>query len=315
MINAMSSSAGRNIRIDIISNKSTNQSTRGLAVSGRVNTGGFRGGFGPNQASLGPLGAGGVTGVFTNNYTNVPSSFGAVATPTFFFGAAVIAPPPIILPARLAPVGVQLVVPAGFRVVSFTGAVILNPVPAAVGGGFGVPGFVGPGGSPVGTNGVSFGNGNFRVGVNGVNQKTFSSTNTSQFIVVGNGRAGAIDVSRDVPLLTSVTTILTGVGITRFPNIRWERVGTSLLVKATAVGDQITVEVTPRISQLVTGSRLGGPSIDLTELTSIVTVPNGGEMTIGGFNNSNSNFNRFFFGGVNSNSATTGSIILKATIQ
>ncbi|MFV1994624.1 MAG: hypothetical protein ACC661_04240, partial [Verrucomicrobiales bacterium] len=195
------------------------------------------------------------------------------------------------------------------------GGHVTNP-PYAVGGRLPgqTPGVTrtGPGGHPV--RGGSSGGfsitrpGTGSIDINLLDQKTASDQLVKQFITVRSGGTGVIEVVREVPMVDYFLLYGARSGFIA-PEVHWEKAGAQLLVRPVLTGDVITVEVIPRISQVVFADRdifehrpantpLTGREqyVEYTQLSTTVTVANGGTITIGGFSSAPNEFNRYFFG-------------------
>lgn len=184
-----------------------------------------------------------------------------------------------------------------------------------------------------------------------LHQSRGGSNLSSQFILVQSGREGFIEVARDVPMIDYFTRfvvdgsygavlgiipsvtgnpdllILRG-GHFEVPQIRWEKAGARLLVQPVVEGSLVHVSIMPQISAVkivdpeVFRSRsmntfLTGREqyVTYTQLSTSVTVQSGQEVTIGGFEKADPEFNRFFFGGMTGSSSSAGSFTIRATIQ
>jgi hypothetical protein len=150
-----------------------------------------------------------------------------------------------------------------------------------------------------------------RVGVGFVNNTTTQSSSMNQFLVVQSGLSAAIDISQTVPFVDYFYTYARSCGYV-IPEIRWERVGTSLAIFPVVQGNLVRVQVIPRITTLLNGKT---GEILFKELATTVTVQNGATLDIGGFQGADSQFNASFLSGVSSRRGGSSTTIrLRATI-
>ena len=134
------------------------------------------------------------------------------------------------------------------------------------------------------------------------------------FTVVQDGGAGSIMVAQDVPYqqLAYYHDYATGKGHVA-QGVAWQRVGTALAVRpAVLPGNQIRVTLTPVISYFTPG---GGGTIEVTEVSTELIVPNGGRMQIGGATGSLHAVTRQVLGYRAEQSAQETALTLTATIQ
>jgi hypothetical protein len=184
-----------------------------------------------------------------------------------------------------------------------------------------------------------------------MNQRTRGSSLNSSFILVQSGKEGFIEVGRDVPMIDYFTryvadglygavlgftpnvfgnpnVIVLATGHFEVPQIRWEKEGTRLLVHPVVEGNLIHLTVMPQISAVTIVNpevfRQRGLNDYLTgrdqyvtymDLATTVTVQSGQKVTIGGFDKAEPEFSRYFFGVSETNSTSTGSFTIRATIQ
>ncbi len=134
------------------------------------------------------------------------------------------------------------------------------------------------------------------------------------FTVVQDGGAGSIMVAQDVPYqqLAYYHDYATGKGHVA-QGVAWQRVGTALAVRPVVLpGSQIRVTLTPVISYFTPG---GGGTIEVTEASTELIVPNGGRMQIGGATSSLHAVTRQVLGYRAEQSAQETALTLPATIQ
>ena len=225
-----------------------------------------------------------------------------------------------------------------------TGGVIVNPPPGATPGVIRQPTI---NGRPLTNSGgrIVLPGGGVEIG--GTHQVSGSDALVSQSLLVRSGGTGVLEVVREVPMVDfftrlnvtsylpvvirgpnrQVVTLLPG-GTFEVPEFRWEKAGSELMVKPIVHGNLITVTVVPRISAVVIAnpqafrerrinSYLTGADqyVEYSGLATEVTIANGATLTIGGFSKAAPEFNRNFWGYGNRQSATAGTITLKATIE
>jgi len=134
------------------------------------------------------------------------------------------------------------------------------------------------------------------------------------FTVVQDGGAGSIMVAQDVPYqqLAYYHDYATGKGHVA-QGVAWQRVGTALAVRPVVLpGNQIRVTLTPVISYFTPG---GGGTIEVTEASTELIVPNGGRMQIGSATGSLHAVTRQVLGYRAEQSAQETALTLTATIQ
>jgi hypothetical protein len=184
-----------------------------------------------------------------------------------------------------------------------------------------------------------------------LNQRNQGSSLNSQFILVQSGKEGFIEIARDVPMIDYFTRYVADglygavLGISPFvagnpnlivlatghfevPQIRWEKEGTRMLVYPVVEGDLIHLTVMPQISAITIvdpevfrqrnlNTYLTGREqyVTYTNLSTTVTLQNGQEVTIGGFDKAEPEFSRYFFGASQSNSTGSGSFAVRASVQ
>jgi hypothetical protein len=184
-----------------------------------------------------------------------------------------------------------------------------------------------------------------------INQSTGGAGMSKLSILVQSGKEGFIEVAREVPMIDYFTRYVVDgrygavLGVTPWvagnphlltlagaafevPQIRWEKEGTRMLVRPVVEGDLIHLTLMPQISAI----RIVDPAVfrsrglntfltgreqyvTYTQLATSVTVQSGQELTIGGFENAEPEFNRFFFGGTASTQSSRGSFRVRATVQ
>jgi type II secretory pathway component GspD/PulD (secretin) len=134
---------------------------------------------------------------------------------------------------------------------------------------------------------------------------------SNSFLVVQGGQTASIEVGQQVPFVDFFYQYaLHGGFIT--PDVRWQAVGTRLLVHPRVEGNAIVVELIPEISAL-SGGKWG--AIQVRNLSTLVRVANGVPVEVGGFQGADSEFNtRFFSGAGGRRSGSGSSFTLKATI-
>jgi hypothetical protein len=134
------------------------------------------------------------------------------------------------------------------------------------------------------------------------------------FTVVQDGGAGSIMVAQDVPYpqLAYYHGYATDKGYAA-PGVAWQRVGTALAVRPVVLpGNQIRVTLTPVISYFTPG---GGGTIEVTEASTELIVPNGGRVQFGGATGSLHSVTRQVLGFRAEQSAQETALTLTATIQ
>jgi len=137
------------------------------------------------------------------------------------------------------------------------------------------------------------------------------SSSSGQFLIVQGGQSASIEVASKVPFVDYFYNYANYLGLP-VPAVRWESVGTRMSVHPEVQGDQIRVEVVPEISAL-SGGRW--QILSIRQLATVVTVPNGMPVQIGGFQSAGDEFNRNFFSRGASQGASSSTFTLKATIQ
>jgi len=142
--------------------------------------------------------------------------------------------------------------------------------------------------------------------------QTTHTVNSGQFLVVQGGQSASIEVAKQVPFVDYFYTYAGDLGFP-VPALRWESVGTRMLVRPTVQGDLIRVEIVPELSTLSQGQY---GVLEIKQLSTVVTVGNGVPVQIGGFKGATEDFNRnFFSGGGSSRSGSNSTFTLKATVQ
>jgi hypothetical protein len=126
----------------------------------------------------------------------------------------------------------------------------------------------------------------------------------SQFLVVQSGGAASLNVVREVPVVDYFYGYAGRHGLWEERQLRWERVGTQLVVEPVWKNGLIEVTVLPRITAWSQGREYG---LDVRELATRVTVAEGRRVHLGGFSGADDSFHRNFFGiGENSRHASGG---------
>lgn len=142
-------------------------------------------------------------------------------------------------------------------------------------------------------------------------QRTTRTQNNTQFLVTRSGHAASIRVVRKVPVPEVLIGWLLDRGYVQM-GVRYEDVGSQMAIRPIVRGNSIEVEVVPQVTALVEGRPL---TIEVKELITRVTVANGGELQIGGFQGADETFNRSFFGGGGrSRASEVTSIHLRASV-
>ena len=128
----------------------------------------------------------------------------------------------------------------------------------------------------------------------GIETVTSQSTQ-KQFIVVSEGMEGKIFIGERVSYATYFQYFLTKEGylVGQPAGFTFQDVGTSLIVSARVLGDQIEVTLTPEISYVTANDRR---SIAVQKMSTSVRVPAGQTFEIGG-NLSRSEFESNFYRG------------------
>lgn len=203
------------------------------------------------------------------------------------------------------------------------------------------------GGQPMrnGNNVVISPGGNNSFALNSKNRTYSSSSRTTQFLVTRSGSPASIRIAQDVPLVDYFYQYATQVGVltpvitpsgstnlavvpttvvTTTPQIRWQSVGTQMSVVPTQIGNLIRVDITPEItaytdrqglpSQTPRGSYNQPQVISFRNLTTSVTIANGGTISLGGFHGASDTFNRSFFTRSANGRTQSSNFTLKATI-
>jgi type II secretory pathway component GspD/PulD (secretin) len=141
-----------------------------------------------------------------------------------------------------------------------------------------------------------------------LNETTTTSSDVLQTLMVASGREGALRVGEEVPYVEWIMDYGYSHGILA-QRVNWQRVGASLLVEPTVVGDgpTIRVRITPQLSGLVDGRPMQ------TRFASVATevyVTDGQTFPIGGLDQHRDFYSRFLVGRSRSGSAETLTISL-----
>jgi Bacterial type II and III secretion system protein len=149
----------------------------------------------------------------------------------------------------------------------------------------------------------------------GVEDTTTRTTRTTGiFTVVQDGGTGTMLVAQEIPSpqLAYFYDYAVGKGYAA-QGIAWQRVGTALTVRPTVLRDgQIRVRLTPQISYFTPG---GGGSIEITEASTELIVPNGRRVQFGGATSGLHEVVRQILGYRERQSSAETSMALTATIQ
>jgi len=132
----------------------------------------------------------------------------------------------------------------------------------------------------------------------------------SQFLVVRSGGTASLQVVREVPMVDYFYSFARDGGLWTETSVRWERVGTELAIEPVWLGGQIRVTVWPRLTAWADGRR---HAIDVRELATQVTVPEGRTVPIGGFRSADDRFEHYFFGGGRRGQTQSGQFTIRAT--
>jgi type II secretory pathway component GspD/PulD (secretin) len=100
----------------------------------------------------------------------------------------------------------------------------------------------------------------------------------SQFLVVQSGGAASLNVVREVPVVDYFYGYAGRHGLWEERQLRWERVGTQLVVEPVWKNGLIEVTVLPRITAWSQGREYG---LDVRELATRVTVAEGRRVHLG----------------------------------
>lgn len=141
---------------------------------------------------------------------------------------------------------------------------------------------------------------NNSVEINMMNRKSTVSRSSGQFLVVQSGSSASIRVVQEVPFADYFYNHARGRGYL-LTETRWRDIGSQMSVRPRVRGNLIDVELMPQITALVDGRR---EIIDYRDLATTVTLANGQEVSIGGFQGAGDEFNRNFFSGGNRSRAT-----------
>ncbi len=149
----------------------------------------------------------------------------------------------------------------------------------------------------------------------GVDVNIHSGTNTrsrtqSQFLVVQSGGSASLNVVREVPVVDYFYRYAGRHGLWEQLELRWERVGTQLVVEPVWRNGQIEVTVLPRITAWAEGRQYG---LDVRELATRVTVAEGRQVHLGGFQGADESFHRNFFGVGESRRQSSGGFTIRAS--
>ncbi len=153
-----------------------------------------------------------------------------------------------------------------------------------------------------------------RGGVGVQDTTTRTTRSTGIFTVVADGGTGMMLVAQEIPYpqLAYFYDYAVGKGYVA-QGVAWQRVGTALTVQPTVLPDgQIRVRLTPQISYFTPG---GGGTIELTEASTELIVPNGRRVQFGGATSSLHEVVRQILGYREQQTSAETSMALTATIQ
>jgi Bacterial type II and III secretion system protein len=149
------------------------------------------------------------------------------------------------------------------------------------------------------------------VDINLMDRKTSSSRSSGQFLVVQSGSSASIRVVQEVPFIDFFYNYAWGRGYIT-TQTRWRDIGSQMSVRPRVRGNLIDIELMPQITALVDGRR---EIIDYRDLVTTVTVANGQEVSVGGFQGAGEEFNRYFFiGGSRTKSNQTSGFKVRASL-
>jgi type II secretory pathway component GspD/PulD (secretin) len=147
--------------------------------------------------------------------------------------------------------------------------------------------------------------------VNLTNRQTSTSRSSGQFLVVQSGGSASLRVVQEVPFIDYFYTYAWGHGYLS-TQTHWRDIGSQLSVRPRVRGELIEVELMPQITALVDGKR---EIIDYRDLVTTVTLANGQEVSLGGFQGAGDEFNRnFFIGGNQSRSTQSTGFKIRASL-
>ncbi len=153
-----------------------------------------------------------------------------------------------------------------------------------------------------------------RGGVGVEDMTTRTTRSTGIFTVVQDGGTGTMLVAQEIPYpqLAYFYDYAVGKGYAA-QGVAWQRVGTALTVRPAVLPDgQIRVRLTPQISYFTPG---GGGTIEITEASTELIVPNGRRVQFGGATSSLHEVVRQILGYREQQSSTETSMALTATVQ
>jgi type II secretory pathway component GspD/PulD (secretin) len=136
-----------------------------------------------------------------------------------------------------------------------------------------------------------------------MNHRTTTSRSSGQFLVVQSGSSASIRVVQEVPFVDYFYNYAYGHGYIT-SQTRWRDIGSQMSVRPKVRGNLIEVELMPQITALIDGRQ---EIIDYRDLATKVTVANGQEVSVGGFQGAGDEFNRNFFAGGSSTRSTQSS--------
>jgi hypothetical protein len=132
-----------------------------------------------------------------------------------------------------------------------------------------------------------------------------STQNSSQFVNVLDGERAFIRVGQIVPFTQEWVTITRRyVRVDRTTD--WQEISTGFAVRPKTVGNQVELEITPRISKLN-----GNGSIDFEDLKTTMRVPLGDWVDIGGTMQQNDDISRKILGVQSISSQQKSSLVIK----
>jgi hypothetical protein len=152
-----------------------------------------------------------------------------------------------------------------------------------------------------------------RGGVGVEDTTTRTTRSTGIFTVVQDGGTGTMLVAQEVPYpqVAYFYDYAVGKGYAA-QGIAWQRVGTGLTVRPTVLPNgQIRVRLTPQISYFAPA---GGGTIEITEASTELIVPNGRRVQFGGVTSALHEVVRQILGYREQQSSTETSMALTATI-
>ncbi len=137
------------------------------------------------------------------------------------------------------------------------------------------------------------------------NSSSNTNQNSNQFINVLDGERAFIRVGQIVPFTEEwVTMTRHYVQVERFTD--WREISTGFAVRPRAIGNQVELEITPRIAKLN-----GQGFIDFEELTTIVHTTLGNWVDLGGTMQNNDDVSRKILGLQHTSSSQNSSLMVK----